>query len=145
MEVLALLDELEDILDKGAGLPFTSKAMYDKEELLDIVKEIKLKLPDEVKQAKWVKEERQRILLDAQKEAADIVKEAENRIISMIDEHEITRKAVEQKDTIIESANSMAREISQGTKEYADEILAGIEEMLITNLDIVQNNRRELK
>jgi len=119
--------------------------MYDKEELLDIVKEIKLKLPDEVKQAKWVKEERQRILLDAQKEAADIVKEAENRIISMIDEHEITRKAVEQKDTIIESANSMAREISQGTKEYADEILAGIEEMLITNLDIVQNNRRELK
>ncbi|MDD4066856.1 MAG: ATPase [Bacilli bacterium] len=145
MEVLALLDELEDILDKGSGLPFTSKAMYDKEELLDIVKEIKLKLPDEVKQAKWVKEERQRILLDAQKEAADIVKEAENRIISMIDEHEITRKAVEQKDTIIESANSMAREISQGTKEYADEILAGIEEMLITNLDIVQNNRRELK
>lgn len=145
MEVLSLLDELEDVIDKGSGLPFTSKALFDKEELLDIVKEIKLKLPDEVKQAKWVKEERQRILLDAQKEAGEIVKEAENRIISMIDEHEITRKAYEQKEAIIESANGMAREISEGTKEYADEILAKLEEVLTTNLEIIQNNRRELR
>ena len=145
MEVLSLLDELEDIIDKGGGLPFTSKALFDKEELLDIVKEIKLKLPDEVKQAKWVKEERQRILLEAQKEASDIVKEAETRIISMIDEHEITRKACEQKEAIIESANSMAQEISQGTKEYADEILARIEDVLHANLDIIQKNRKELR
>lgn len=145
MEVLSLLDELEDIIDKSGGLPFTSKALFDKEELLDIVKEIKLKLPDEVKQAKWVKEERQRILLEAQKEASDIVKEAETRIISMIDEHEITRKACEQKEAIIESANSMAQEISQGTKEYADEILARIEDVLHANLDIIQKNRKELR
>ena len=144
-EVLSLLDELEDILDKGNGLPFTSKCLYDKEELLSIIRDIKLKLPDEIKQAKWVKEERQRILLDAQKEAGEIVKEAESRIISMIDEHEITRKAYEQKEAIIDSAKAMAKEISEGTKEYADEILAKIEEALATNLEIVQSNRRELR
>ena len=78
------------------------------------------KLPDELKQAKWVKEERQRILVEAQKEADGIVKEAENRIIAMIDEHEITRKAYDQKAQIIETANEMSREISKGTKEYRD-------------------------
>ena len=71
------------------------------DKIKDEPKEIRLKLPDELKQAKWVKEERGRILVEAQKEADGIVKEAENRIISMIDEHEITRKAYEQKKTLI--------------------------------------------
>ena len=69
--------------------------------MLDLIKEIRLKLPDELKQAKWVKEERQRILVEPQKEADGIVKEAENRIIAMIDEHEITRKAYDQKQKLL--------------------------------------------
>jgi len=95
--------------------------------MLEIIKEIRLKLPEELKQAKWVKEERQRILVEAQKEADGIVKEAENRIISMIDEHEITRKAYEKKVEIIETANEMSREITKGTKDYADGILENLE------------------
>ena len=97
MEIFTLLENLEDILERGKSVPFTNKTIVEKEELLDIIKEIRLKLPDELKQAKWIKEERQRILVEAQKEADEVVKEAENRIISMIDEHEITRKAYEQK------------------------------------------------
>ena len=112
MEIFTLLDTLEDILDKSRNLPFSGKTIVDKEELLELLKEIRLKLPDELKQAKWVKEERQRILVEAQKEADDIVKEAENRIIAMIDEHEITKKAYDQKAEIIETANEMSREIS---------------------------------
>ena len=130
MEIFTLLETLEDMLDKSRGIPFSSKCIVNKEEILDIVKEIRLKLPDELKQAKWVKEERQRILAEAQKEADGIVKEAENRIISMIDEHEITRKAYEQKAEIIETANEMSREISQGTKEYANNLLNSTEKVL---------------
>ena len=88
-----------------------SKGIVEKDEVLEIIKEIRLKLPDELKQAKWVKEERNRILEEAKKEADGIVKEAENRIIAMIDEHEITRKAYDQKAEIIETANEMSREI----------------------------------
>ena len=113
--------------------------------MLDLIKEIRLKLPDELKQAKWVKEERQRILEEAQKEADDIVKEAENRIIAMIDEHEITRKAYEKKTEIIETANEMSREISKGTKDYADNMLAGLEIALEDALNIIKNNRKELQ
>ena len=145
MEIFTLLETLEEMLEISKSIPFSNKGIIDKEEMLEIIKEIRLKLPDELKQAKWVKEERQRILVEAQKEADDIVKEAENRIISMIDEHEITRKAYEQKAEIIETANEMSREISKGTKDYADSILQNIEVALQDALETIQNNRRELK
>ena len=48
MEIFTLLETLEDILEKSKSLPFTAKAVVDKEEMLDIIKEIRLKLPDEL-------------------------------------------------------------------------------------------------
>ena len=145
MEIFTLLETLEEAIERSKTIPFSGKCMAEREEILDIIKEIRIKLPDELKQAKWVKEERGRILVEAKKEAEDIVKEAENRIISMIDEHEITRKAHEQKAQIIETANEMSREISKGTKDYADNLLAKIEVVLEDALKTVQNNRKELK
>ncbi|MCI9000621.1 MAG: ATPase [Clostridia bacterium] len=145
MELFTLLETLEEMLENSKTVPFSGKAIIEKEEMLDIIKEIRIKLPDELKQAKWVKEERQRILVEAGKEAEDIVKEAENRIISMIDEHEITRKAYEQKAQIIETANEMSREISKGTKDYADNLLGNIEVVLGDALKMIQNNRKELQ
>ena len=145
MKIFTLLENIEDILEKSKGVPFSNKVLVDKEEILEIISELRLKLPEELKQAKWIKEERQRILVEAQKEADDIVKEAENRIISMIDEHEITKKAYEKKAEIIETANEMSREISKGTKDYADNVLNGIEVALQESLKIIQNNRNELK
>ena len=152
MEIFTLLETLEDIMEKSKTLPFTEKGIVEKDEVLEIIKEIRLKLPDELKQAKWIKEERGRILQEAQKEADDVVKEAENRIIAMIDEHEITRKAYEQKAEIIETANEMSREISRGTKEYADGILANLEtavsDVSSTMNEVmrtIENNRKELK
>ena len=159
MEIFTLLEALEEILDKSKSVPFTDKAIVEKNQILNIIKDIRLKLPDELKQAKWIKEERERIIDEAQKEANDIVKEAENRIISMIDEHEITKKAYDKKKEIIEDANDMYREITQGTNAYVDEILANIEnnmkelskslsgvEASVQNaLETIQNNRKELK
>ena len=145
MEIFNLLETIEDMLENSKTLPFTSKAVLDKDELLDIIKEIRLKLPEELKQAKVIKEEHDRIIEKANEEAKEIVKEAENRIISMIDEHEITKKAYEQKNKIIENANDMAREISNGTKAYAVNILAGVQVTLEVALKVIQNNRKEVK
>ena len=147
MEIFTLLETLEEIMEGSRSLPFTEKGIVDKEEVLEIIKEIRLKLPDELKQAKWIKEERGRIL-----EADGIVKEAENRIIAMIDEHEITKKAYAQKAEIIETANEMSREINKGTKEYADNILANLESAINSvsvtlneAIKTIENNRKELK
>ena len=67
MDILMLIDEIEDIVEAGTSVPFSGKVMIDKEEVLEIIKEIRIKLPDEIKQAAWIKEERQRILAQAQK------------------------------------------------------------------------------
>ena len=133
MEIFTLLENLEELVENSKKMPFTNKIMIDQEDILDVVKEIRLKLPEDLKQAKWVREERERILEEAKKEADDVVKEAENRIISMIDEHEITKKAYEQKNQIMEAANENSRQITQGAKEYADNILADLENKLKKN------------
>ena len=54
MEILAILETLEDVIEKSVSVPFSGKCMVDKEEILEIVKEMRLKLPDDIKQAKWV-------------------------------------------------------------------------------------------
>lgn len=145
MEIFTLLENLEEIIESGTKVPLSTKVMVDKEELSEILEEIRMKLPDELKQAKWVKEERQRIIMDAQKEADQIVKETETKIISLVDDHEITRQALAQKEEIIESADKVAREITAGTREYADALLERLEEILKEALNVVHDNRKELK
>ena len=147
MEVLGLLETLEDIIREAKEVPLLKKAMINQDELLDIVEEIKLKIPEDIKQAKWITEERTRILQEAKKEAEDVVKEAE------------TRQAEEKSFQIIDDAKIQAREISEGTKEYADnklseaeksvlDILSKVqmqEEMLANMLEKLKDDRRGLK
>ncbi|MCI8309191.1 MAG: ATPase [Clostridia bacterium] len=137
MEIFTLLETLEDILEKSKTVPFTDKSIVSKNEILDIIKEIRLKLPDELKQAKWIKEERERIISEAQKDAEDIVKEAENRIISMIDEHEITKQANEKKKEIIATANDMYREYENNANAYVDGVLSDVEETMIKLCEVI--------
>lgn len=74
MEIFTLLETLEDIVESARSMPFTESVLVNKNDILDLVKEIRLKLPDELKQAKWIKEERERIMAEAHKDADDIVK-----------------------------------------------------------------------
>jgi len=145
MEILSILETLEDLVEKSVNVPFSGKCLVDKEEILEIVKEVRLKLPDDIKQAKWVKEERQRILLEAQKEANNTIKDAEGKIAALVDEHEITKKAYEQANEIISNAQKNAREIRLGTRDYADSVLDKVEEILKDTLDVIKMNREEIK
>ena len=145
MEILSILETLEELIEKSMGVPLTGRCMVDREEVLEIIKEIRLKLPDDIKQATWIKEERQKILLEAQKEANNIVKDAESRIAALVDEHEITKKAYEQADEIVSNSQKTAKEIRLGTKEYADGILDKLEMILKDTLDVIAMNREELK
>ena len=65
MKVLDLLNELEEVLDMASGVPLVKKVMVDPDEVTDIVKEIRQELPDEIQQAQWIKNERERILNEA--------------------------------------------------------------------------------
>lgn len=141
MEGMEMLDRLEDIIENSHNMPLVGKALIDKDELLDVIQELRLKIPDDLKQAKWIKGERQRILLEAQKEATAIIKSAEDKIISMINENEITKKANEAAEEIVKNANNRAREIRNGTKQYVDDALAESEKVLERTLAVLRDNR----
>lgn len=145
MEILTLLENLEDLVEKAMTVPFAGKCMVNRDEILDIIQDIRLKLPDDFKQARWIIEERTRILAEAQQEADNVIKNSDSRIAAMVDEHEICRKAYEQAEVIITNAKKNAREIRLGTREYADNILNKVEEILEDTLDVIKVNRNELK
>ncbi|MDF2520734.1 MAG: glycyl-tRNA synthetase beta chain [Clostridia bacterium] len=174
MEVMLLLDALEDILDKANTIPLSSKVIVSKEEILEIIKDIRIKIPDEVKQAQWIKEERQKILLEAKKEAegvrsecedkltrtkeerqrilaeaekeAEIMRqEADKRLMSLIEESEIVKRANEQAKEIVHAAQQDAKKIRLGSRAYADDILADMEKYLGSMALTIKANRDELK
>src|SRR5699024_10243044 len=145
MKVTQLLQQLEDLVYGGTGVPFSNKVLVDAEELIEIIQDIQSNLPDEVKQAQWIQEERKKILIEAQKEAETITQEAETYIRKMVDDNEITKNAYEQAEEIMEKAQENAREIRLGTSEYADSILIQLQNQLKELHGTIDDNRNELK
>lgn len=145
MNVLRLLEELEDIIESGSSIPFAHKVLIDRTDALELIKEIRIQLPDEVKQAQWIKEERQRILVEAQQEADTIKEEANKHIKVMIQQDEITKKARKQAEDIIAQAQVNAKEMRLGARDYVDGLLASTEQKLIKLVETLQENRNEIK
>lgn len=145
MDVLKLIDEIEDILENSSSMPFSSKAMVDVDELYEIIKEIRLKLPDEIKQATWIKDERQKILAEAQKDADTLLSEAELRLEELIEQDEITKKAKKMSEEIISKAQTNAKEIRLGSLEYSDNLLLETQENLKGLIEHLNTNRQELR
>lgn len=139
-----LLDELEDILEQSSTMPFTGKVMINKDEILDIITEIRLRLPNEIKQSKWVLEERNKILIDAQKEADAIIKDGGATVNKLVDEHEITKLAKASAEKIVSDAKYTAKELRLGAIEYADEILALMQKTMTDCLNSANKETEEM-
>lgn len=143
MDIMEIIDMMEDTISKASTVPLTSKIMLDKEELLDYIQEIRLVYPEQLKEAKWVKTERQRILAEAEERADSIRKSAEEMQEKLIDEHEITRQAYEKAEAIRDMSERDARDIKMDTDRYVDEILGDVEHRLDLLLRKVREDRDE--
>ena len=135
--VLKLLEELEQVVDEGRSSPFSNKVQVDKDEIFEIIDEIKMKLPNEIKQSKWVIEERNKILVDAQKEA-------EVRLSKLVEEHAVTQKAYEQAAEIMDAAKKSAKEMRLGAIDYADDVMGVAEQRLREMQDVIEQENRKL-
>ena len=145
MDVLRLLEEIEDIAEAGSSVPFSQKVMVDKMEILEIVNEIRIKLPDEIKQASWIKSERQRILAEAQEDADNLLKDANYKLEEIIGEHEVIKLAEERAGEILTKAKNNVKEIRIGAMEYADGLLEDTQEELKKVITLLNENRKELR
>ena len=145
MEILKLIDLLEDKVEQSKSIPLLNRALVDKEEILAAIEEIRLSIPEDMKQARLIKEERKRIIADAQAEADDIVKNAKIKTEKMIDEHEITKKAYEQANQIIAAAQKNSRELRMGARQYVDSLFADTDAKLIKAQSIIRKARADVR
>ncbi len=144
MDIMEIIDLMEEAIEKASSVPLTGKVMIDKDEILDYIQEIRLMYPDELKEAKWVKEERQRILHEAETRAEAIQKNAEETQMALIDEHEITRCAYEQANELVRNASEQAMDIKTDCDQYVDDLLSNAEERLQLLLNKIRQDRADM-
>ena len=123
MKVLELLEELEDIVDNATNVPLTSKIMLEAEDVFNIVREVRLALPDDVQQAKWIRDERDRILADAKTEYERIIREAKKQADYLVETDDITLRATKLAQEIREDAELHAKMLKMRTYDYVDKML----------------------
>ena len=123
MTVLDLLDELEEIVDTAPSVPLTGKIMVESSEILEIVDDIKKSLPEDVKQAKWLKDEKERILAEAKEEDEKIILEAKKQAGFLVDNNDITLKAKKRADSISDAADDYSKVLKMKTYDYLDRML----------------------
>ena len=83
MEILKMIDLLEDKVEQSNSIPLLNRALIDKEEILAAIEEIRLNIPEDMKQARLIKEERKRIIAEAQTEADEIINNAKRPLIGL--------------------------------------------------------------
>ena len=128
MKVLELLDELDEIIELASSVPVVRKVMVDPNEITEIVKEIRLELPDEIQQAQWIKNERTRILDEAKAEYENIIKDAQEKAERLVEQDEITIKAKERADEILRVANENCSVMKMSILDYTDGMLYNLQE-----------------
>ena len=131
MKVLELLDEIEEIVDTASKfLPLTGRIIVDASEILEIVKEIRIELPDEIQQAQWIKNERQRILDEAKTEYETVLIDAQKQAEALIENDEIIVKAKGRAAEIMTIAESNVKHLKMSTFDYIDSILFNFQEKM---------------
>ena len=147
MDVLVLIDKLDDLIHnaKRTMLPGSDQVRLDREEVYDILDQMRATIPEEIKQARWIVKERQEMLAEAKREAERIVKEARDKQDQLVAQEEVVKMAERSADDIIEDARGREREIRLGAEDYADEILNTLEVNLSKFIAAVQRGRERLQ
>ena len=145
MDVLVLIDKLDDIIHNARSVPLTDSVMIDREEIYDLLDQMRSTIPEEIKQARWIVKERQEMLAEAKQESERIVAEARSRPSRLASQEEVVRLAERKAHEIIEDAREREREIRLGAEDYADEVLGNLEVNLDKFLAAVRRGRERLQ
>lgn len=127
MDVQVLIDKLDDLVHNARPVPLTDQVRVDREEVYDLLDQMRATIPEEIKQARWIVKERQEMLEEARREAERVVREAREQQARLVSDEEVTKQAERAADEIVEDARAREREIRLGAEDYADKILNTLE------------------
>ena len=130
MDVLYLLDQLEEVLGAGSRVPLTSRTLVDEPEILDIIDQIRLAIPEEIKAAKRLTEERDQVIADANAEAERILRDADAQVAERLGEHHLVRTAEARAADIQDRALQQAADIRREADAYAHRVLLKLREQI---------------
>jgi hypothetical protein len=145
MDVLVLIDKLDDIIHNARSVPLTDSVMIDREEIYDILDQMRSTIPEEIKQARWIVKERQEMLSEAKQEAERLLADAQDRADTLASETEVVRLAEKNAQQIMEDARDREREVRLGAEDYADEVLGNLEMNLDKFIAAVRRGRERLQ
>lgn len=146
MNIDELLNEMEETLEEAMNLPFTGgKRMVDVDRVRDLIDDIRLNLPAEIKQAKAIVQDRADIVSGAKREAEAIVKKAEDRARILVSESEIVKASQQKAAEIMTNTQQQAREMRKSATDYCENLLRQTEEQLLRSTADVKTVRLNLR
>src|ERR1043165_1084546 len=93
MDVLVLIDKLDDTVHNAKPVPLPAQVRVDREEIYDILDQMRATIHEEIKQARWIVKERQEMLAEAKRESERIIREAREEQARLISDEEVTKQA----------------------------------------------------
>ncbi len=144
MDVLVLIDRLDDLVHNAKAVPLTDQVRLDREEIYEILDQMRATIPEEIKQARWIVKERQEMLAEAKRECDRIVQDAREQAMREASQTEIVKLAETQADDIVDEAKRQARQTRLEMEDWADSILSTLELNLDKFLSAVKRGRERL-
>jgi cell division septum initiation protein DivIVA len=145
MDILYLLDQLEDLLKDSSKVPMTSRVLVDEQDVLDIIDQIRVSIPDEIKSASRITRERDQLLADAREEADRLVREADAHIADRLADHHLVRSAEVRAAQIEDRALQQADQVRRESEQYAYRVMQKLREQIAQISQTVDRGLQELE
>jgi F0F1-type ATP synthase membrane subunit b/b' len=144
MDLAGRLQQLEEMVRDAKSMPLSSSALLNRDEVLDMLKDMQETLPEEIKQARWIVKDREDLLGKARQDAERIVEQAKEDQLRMARKEEVVHRAEEEADRIVAEAEQQATDARAEAESYVDARLAQFEIALRRILEEAQSTTRAL-
>ncbi len=145
MNIDEILEEMDDLLDSAHSVPLAShKSIIDGERMRELINDIRLNIPQEIKRAKLIDFDCDRIMKDAEAKAESIVRRAEERAKAIVSEEEIVKEAKKQASEIVLKAKQKSNEIKKAVNGYVETRLNDAETYFTNSLQDVKQTKQQL-
>ncbi len=145
MDILHLIDRLEELFNESRAMPFTHNVIVDEDRMLDIIDQMRIAIPDEVKKAQQLLNQSDRILAQAEEKANRTTVLAEEKADELTSEDVLTEKANLRAEKILDQALTDAEATRIDADNYVIETLSGVEDELSRLLNQIHNGIRALQ
>ncbi|MBI4760803.1 MAG: ATPase [Chloroflexota bacterium] len=145
MDILQLIDRLEELFNESRSIPLTRNVMVDEDRMLDIIDQMRIAIPEEVKRAQQLLGQRDRLLAQAQEEANRTLELARQKADQLIAREVVTQEAIRRAEQIVAQARAEAETIRADADAYAMNSLTQLQDELEQISKQVANGIRLLR